>query len=155
MILAVGTAGAAILIACISLAVSIGSVVTTVVLWRRSGARVVVEVVAAYLALGNGNGGLYIGVEAANIGRAAVSISGWGYRLPNDTMLVMLHPLPFNPALPHRLEPGSSATWYMGADEFKRQLDGVGRRTAEAKGFVHLATGAKVFAKKQSGLAHL
>lgn len=148
--LAVGTAGAAIILSIVSIGISLASITTTVVLWRRSGARVKVTSATAYMVFGSDmdSENPRISVEAANIGRAPVSVTGWGFQLPGNATLVNLRPEAYQPTLPHRLEPGSSATWYMHARGVTEQLAERRVNPASVRAFVQLGTGAKTLAKK-------
>lgn len=148
-VIAIGTAGAALALASLSFVISLASLITTIVLWRRSGPRVRVTTGSAYLVFDGGvdTDTQYIAVEAANVGRAPVTISGWGIQLPGNAILANVDPAPWLPKLPYRLEAGASVTWHLDAATIRREAGARSVSLDVLRGFVQLATGEKVLAR--------
>jgi hypothetical protein len=52
----------------------------------------------------------------------AVKATGWGVHLPGNKNLVAMAPTtPWETSLPHCIQPGDEATWYLKADDVRRQ----------------------------------
>lgn len=92
-------------------------------------------------------------VRGRNVGRLAVDVTSWdiytgdgfGFTLPGYGP---------NPALPYRLEPGSTVTFYCPVADVRALFDGkkaIGETDSRARGSLTLGTGAIV----QSGLIQL
>ena len=54
--------------------------------------------------------GLYIAIEASNVGEIATTVTGFGFEHPGGQLLLWPEPLPTSDRLPKRVEPGESAT---------------------------------------------
>ncbi|TFD45375.1 hypothetical protein E3T55_18745 [Cryobacterium frigoriphilum] len=91
-----------------------------------------------------------IGVEAINSGVSAVRITTWGMELPNKSGgFVVANPLHYSTPLPHLLEPGTNAHFFLAAETLGANI----RHNAELspnqlRVFVKLATGQTIYAKK-------
>ena len=92
-----------------------------------------------------------IAVSANNVGRAPVSLTGWGLRLPHGRDVVFFEQTPGSgPALPLTLQPGHEATWHMMLDAVVASLaDRTSNRAFALHGFVRLGTGRTVLSKKK------
>lgn len=146
----------AISIAVLGLVLSTISLTWQVVQWKLAGSRVKVE---TRLAMGIGGQPLYdklLMITARNVGRTAISLTGWGLlhadrdaHVPGHTMDV-----PFNPAMPVRLEPGTAQDFYMALEPTVRQLTEMGvLPAARLYGFVSLATGKRAADRKPAPLS--
>jgi hypothetical protein len=96
----------------------------------------------------------FISVEAVNNGDRAVTITGWGIRLPGDRRVVVTRPVNWSTPLPHRLEPGSApAAFRMPADELRRLERDQGIPYDAMKPYVTLADGTEIAADRSVPLA--
>jgi hypothetical protein len=89
----------------------------------------------------------HVMVTAANKGHASVTFNSWGFDLGDDRSMVVLQPLPQSTPLPHTLDGGHEATFFMPLDEFEKSLRGNGLTSAQA--FVRLGNGKRVLSKKR------
>lgn len=85
-----------------------------------------------------------ISVTARNKGRLGVTVTAWGAELPNGASYVYWSPLPGNPSLPHRLEPGDEARWWMPLDALKKGLAEQGLGESKVAMYVGLGTGERL-----------
>jgi hypothetical protein len=123
------------------------------------GARVVVRVINAIPVYDLPDGAQepgehFVSVEAVNTGDEAVTITGWGVKLPGDRRIVVTRPVNWATPLPHRLEPGNAPTRFvMPADELRQ----VAREQAipydAMRPYVTLANGTDVSADRSVPLA--
>ncbi|HEY1445104.1 MAG TPA: hypothetical protein VGF51_09405 [Acidimicrobiales bacterium] len=92
-----------------------------------------------------------ITVTAHNVGRAPVSVTGWGLRLRHGQDVVFFEDTPTSgPALPLTLQPGYEATWHMMHDAVMASLaDQPTKRSFALHGFVRLGTGRTAISKKK------
>jgi hypothetical protein len=131
-----------LVIAVVGLALSVLALAWHIVSWRLTGSIVKVEV-----SHGLGVGGSWprlVGIEAMNVGRTAVSITGWGFRLPDGRTLWPAAGHPGNwagPPVPITLDPGHSASWQVNAETIRTSLLDEGVPDAKLRGFVNLGTG--------------
>lgn len=96
----------------------------------------------------------HVAVEAVNSGDQAVTLPGWGVKLPGDRRVVMTRPVSWSTPLPHRLEPGAPAAQFvMPADELRRLHRPDGIPFDSMHGYVTLADGAEVIATAPIPLA--
>lgn len=86
-------------------------------------------------------------IEAANTGRLGVSVTQWGAVLSKDWIYVQLRPLVGNEPLPHRIEPGDSASWWLPLADVRREMAKQGIKEAHVPMFVVLATGERLVTK--------
>ena len=139
----------ALVIAIYAALVATASVIAQVVTWRASGARV--KVTANYGLLVSGphvSDQQHVIVKATNKGRASVALTSWGFDLGGDRMMVVFKPLPQSTVLPHTLDGGHEASFFMPLDRFKDFLRKHGLRSARA--FVQLGNDKRVMAKKST-----
>lgn len=116
--------------------------------FRKSGPSVDVKASMSMPIFGTQMGDPHIQVEATNTGRAPVTLQGWGIALPGDRSIVMFHALPYSTPLPHRLEPHSSASFFVEVAEIQRGRRETGVPFSQMRPFVSLATGEKRYAKR-------
>ncbi|WP_066038642.1 hypothetical protein [Herbiconiux solani] len=92
--------------------------------------------------------GPYVGIEVRNTGAAPVQVTGWAVELPDGGKLVGVAPDPHmpNPALPHMLEAGTRATFYVRSAAIAQHAKG--KDVRELRVFVDLATGKRVYSKR-------
>jgi hypothetical protein len=82
-----------------------------------------------------------INIEASNVGRLGVSVTQWGAVISKDWIYMHFKPLAGNTPLPHRIEPGDSASWWLPLAELRQQMAKKGIKKADIPMFVKLATG--------------
>jgi hypothetical protein len=131
----------------LSLAVSTG---LTVWMWRWSGPRV--QVSAAQMVLATARSREEVTeIMATNSGRAAVNVTNWAVILPNGQGLV--YPILSQPsaALPHRLEPGSQASWFISTAVLVRDIEASGFSHEQVRARIHLGNG-KAVTRRRSGI---
>ena len=88
-------------------------------------------------------------IEARNVGASAVTVTNWGIALGRGGRnLVVLYPLPLSTTLPHRLEPGASMNLFVLADALAQAKIDNAVPLKRMRGWVGLATGKKVYAKR-------
>jgi hypothetical protein len=138
---------AALIVAILALLASIASLAWQVYSWRRSGPHVKVTVSNAIPMFDHGPGEHHIDVTAANRGRAATTVLSWGFSLPGDQSVVVTNASNWSAPLPHRLEPGSEASWSVEAAEIRQVAAEHGLRFSEIVPFVRVAGGARIHAK--------
>ena len=114
--------------------------------WRLSGPVVAVTVNNAFPTYGRDIGEHHVGINAANTGRAPVTVAGMGIELPSRENMLIIEPTAFSTPLPHRLEPGSSADFYILADQVRKIARERGYSPGQLRPWVSLADGSKVFA---------
>lgn len=80
-------------------------------------------------------------VEGRNVGRMPIDVTGFGVEL-NGFISYSLAGWQHNPALPHRLEPGSEVTFYVPLEDIQRAVDlSGGRYRGQLRGQLKLAIG--------------
>lgn len=157
---------AAILISVFSLAIAACSLGWQVAVWTLSGRRVRLRLLHGVAGRGGfavgavdrsettldltsmrrqgWDGPEVIGVEVVNVGRAPVSVRGYSVQAIGGGM--SLRPVGdiVGPALPFRLEPGESETWYSDARDARALLSSlaaIGRQSRSVRMAVSLGTG--------------
>lgn len=66
--------------------------------------------------------------------------TGWGIRIPDGRTLVVTTPTTmWEPRLPHWLQPGDEATWYLEANALREQAGALGCSYDDMRAFVHFA----------------
>jgi hypothetical protein len=118
-----------------------------VVTWRQSGAVVNVTVRTAMPTYGDQVGEPHVQVTAANKGRSAVTVNNWGLKLPDDRHMAITEPVPWSAPLPHRLEPGASASWYVLTKAITESCEHQGVRYQDLIAYVDLGDGRTIDAK--------
>jgi hypothetical protein len=94
-----------------------------------------------------------ISIRVRNTGRLGVSVTGWGVELPNKYTYIYWRPLPGNPKLDHRIEPGDEARWWLPLDALRRGLVEQGLGECEVPMFVTLGTGERVVTEHEMSVA--
>jgi hypothetical protein len=121
----------------------------SVVTWRRSGPVVRVTVKQAFPTYADHLGEPLICVTAQNSGRAPVTISSWGLRLPDGQTMMITEPFPLSNALPYRLEEGTSGSWYTDTLRVVEACKAHGVDYADLIAYVDLGNGQSVDAKRR------
>jgi hypothetical protein len=103
------------------------------------------EVANAFAAYDTHLGDWCASIEAINSGGSAVTLSGFGYQFPDGANLVSRAPEPGSTPLPHRLEPHTSATFMMGAEDILGECARRGIHPSDLKSWVQLQTGKTIF----------
>jgi hypothetical protein len=76
-----------------------------------------------------------------------VKATGWGVHLPGNKNLVAMVPTThWEPSLPHWIEPGDEATWYLTADDVRRQAEESKCKFGDIRGYVSFADGREISA---------
>ncbi|MGH2754172.1 MAG: hypothetical protein ACRDLB_07025 [Actinomycetota bacterium] len=93
--------------------VALASLGWQVIQWRLSGARIKVEDAHFGFAGTEPEPTEVIGFRARNVGRTVATVDAWGFETPDRQAIVFPRQPPqwSNPTLPHKIEPGHSATW--------------------------------------------
>lgn len=95
-----------------------------------------------------------VAVTVSNGTDRSVKAVGWGVHLPDKRNLVVLHrTTAWEPPLPHWIQPSDEATWYLLADEVRRQAQENGCAFRDMRAYVSLADGREVAAKTGLPLA--
>jgi len=90
-----------------------------------------------------------LGVTLYNRGTRRVCVSSWGVRLPDGGNIVTFEPVtPFEPRLPHWVEPGTNGTWYLEPAQVRRIASERGANFDDMRAWVSLADGRRVTAGK-------
>jgi hypothetical protein len=132
----------------------LGSLAWQVITWRQGGRRVKVTATQALPVFGSGASDWYMNVTASNVGRSPVTVRGWGLRMPDGKTMIMPSNLSWSASLPHRLEPGADASWYMPTTEVHKFCAEHGIRHQDMTAFVNLADGRTINARERGiGLA--
>lgn len=117
--------------------------------WKRSGPVIEVTAVNELPVFGDSVGeDWFIGVVASNKGRSPITVEGFGFRTPEGGNIVTMRPPAWSDLLPHRLEPGASATFRSPANEIRQVAAERGLALQKLRPFVHLAGDRYVFAKR-------
>lgn len=95
-----------------------------------------------------------ITIEARNLGRASVVVTGYGLEIRDGqggTIPGYLSPLPISPPVPATLNGGHGQTWYLREAGIVETLRSTGRRRpVRVAPFVTLGTGKTVYAKRRT-----
>lgn len=140
-------------IALIALALSVLSLIWQAWSWRHNGPVVKVNVANAITDAVTGEPEHYVAVEAVNTGRAATTITGWGFAMPDGANVYSTRALRISESLPCRLEPHSKATFYLEADDLRRVRAERGIAFSGMKPWVDLGSGKRVRCNKTVPLA--
>ncbi len=90
-----------------------------------------------------------VGVTLRNGGPDRVKVTSWGLILPGNRRVVATGRLsPIEPLLPHWVEPGDHAEWFLEAGEMRRQKAALGCRFRQMVPYVTLADGRELRAKR-------
>jgi hypothetical protein len=89
-------------------------------------------------------------VTARNVGRTQVSVTSWAFQLPSrEGVWPSMGSAWSGPATPYTVEAGHEAEWLVPEDSIRESLIGHGHHLpVELRGFVNLATGQKVVARR-------
>lgn len=130
----------------------VGALVWQMLTWRRSGHNVKVLRTQSWFTLSDGSlSDAMVCVTARNVGTSAVTLTGWGIQLGGRTAdnMTVLRPLPRTTELPHRLEPGTEAGFWVAA---RHLVEASAERRVpldQMRCWIGLATGRKVYAKRR------
>jgi hypothetical protein len=136
---------AALILGIIGAITGVGALAWQVITWGKSGAVVTVTTCQAFPI----DGDQLLHVSARNTGRSPVTVNEWGLRLPDGGSMVALYPALRSSPLPHRLEPGAEASWYVGTAEVARFCAERGTRQQDMIAYVDLADGRTISAKER------
>lgn len=88
-------------------------------------------------------------VSARNVGTGPVTVTSWGISMETRREnIVVVNPLQGSTELPHRLERGTSMSLFVRAADLMRARGERGVPLLRMRGWVGLATGQKVYAKR-------
>jgi hypothetical protein len=133
----------------IGTAAGVGALTWGVITWRRSGPVVAVDVNQGFPAYDGHVGDPITCVSATNTGRAPVTVTSWGLRLPDGQTMFVQQPFPGSDRLPYRLEQGASGTWSVETIQVAETCWAHGVNYADLRGCVNLATGQTVYARRK------
>lgn len=111
--------------------------------WRRHGE---VVTISRGMTVVTGPAGL-VGaaqVTAANTGHREVTVTEWGYELPNGDRIVPASTLPGSADLPHLLVPNSHGSWLMPSDDLLARCWEVGARHHQLRAYARLSNGRTI-----------
>lgn len=91
----------------------------------------------------------FVNVTARNTGRGPVTVTSCGLRVPGGGAFHAVRRLEVSTPLPHRLEPGTEAKWFVERNEILQGCSELGVRYQDLVGFVTLATGNTVLASRK------
>jgi hypothetical protein len=131
-----------------AIVVSCASLGWQVVSWRQSGAVVTVTARTAMPTYGDRVGDPHVQVTAANKGRSPVTVKNWGLKLPDDRHMAIMDHAPWSAPLPHRLEPGADASWYVLTKAIVESCQHNGIRYQDLIAYVDLGDGRTIDAKE-------
>lgn len=78
-----------------------------------------------------------------------VRATGWGVRLPWQRRMVVTMPRrAWEPRLPHWIQPGDSATWYLEVEDLRHRASTLGCAFAEMIAYVAFADGREIAADR-------
>ncbi|MGH3220238.1 MAG: hypothetical protein ACRDPY_16300 [Streptosporangiaceae bacterium] len=120
-----------------------------VLTWRRSGAVVSVTATQAIPTFGDNLGDPHVNVTASNKGRSPVTITSLGFKLRDDRHLAVMKWTPWSASLPHRLEPGAAASWYVPTNAITESTAHNGIRYQDLIAYVSLGDGRTIKAPKR------
>lgn len=121
--------------------VSIASVISQAVMWKRTGANVRVTTKFAYLPFESGALVEALCVSATNTGRSPIQINGWGFKLDDERQVVAMQPRRWNQVTPYTLDGGHSQDWTMPFEDMT--VEGMPAEWG-VRAFVNLGTGKTV-----------
>lgn len=133
----------------IAIVLSVVSLTWQVATWRRSGPVVKVLVSQSLPIYGNDAGDWHTGVTAQNTGRSPITVTSWGLRFPDGKTGTMTRNLPWSASLPHRLEPGADASWFIPTDDVRGMCAERGFRYHDLTAVVTLADGRTIAARRR------
>jgi hypothetical protein len=98
-----------VVLSIIAIVLSITSLAWQVASWKLSGPVVKVTAAQTLPVYGQSVGDWHVAVSAHNSGRAPVTVTGWGLRLPDRQTIAMIQNLPWSAALPTAWRPAPAA----------------------------------------------
>ena len=112
-----------------------------VITWRSSGPAVTVTATQAFPTYGDHVGDPLTCVTARNSGRAPVTVSSWGLRLPDGQTMFITETHVMSARLPYRLEEGASGAWYTDTTRIVETCKAHGVDYSDLTAHVNLANG--------------
>jgi len=109
--------------------------------WARSGPRIKVSVTYSAAVLDGFIGETHAVVQAVNSGRAAATVSGFGFDVPGGFSFVVTNPAPWSATLPCRMEPHSTASWHVSTEQLLAACRQNSIQPEDLRAFVNTATG--------------
>ncbi len=116
--------------------------------WRRGGAIVTVTATTAIPAYGPTLGEPHVEVTAVNTGRSPVTVNSWGLKLADGRKMAILESASWSASLPHRLEPGASASWCVETRAVTESAGHNGIRYQDLIAYLTLGNGRTVEARE-------
>lgn len=125
------------------------SLIWQVYTWRASGPKITVTCANVFPTYPDGHlGDHHFSVTATNHGRAAAKVTGWGFRAPDNSNMVIMHAVPFSTPLPAPIEPQTAISLYAPADDVIKTCQQRQVLVAGLRPWVRLATGREIFADR-------
>lgn len=138
-----------LVIAVLGLALAIAGFVWQLVTWRYEGAKIRVALSTVFPVHGDQLGDPHHCVTATNVGRSPVSLTNWGFELPDGGSTYMRRPLPISTPLPHTLDGGQQASFHCAYKELRASLHRSVPAGVVLRPYVSTALHGKVYAKQQ------
>jgi hypothetical protein len=132
-----------------AIVLSVVSIAWQVKTWRESGPVVQVTANQAFLTYGPEISDPHVDVTATNKGRAPITVKSWGLELPGGQHMAMLEYSRMSASLPHRLEPGADASWYVETKTVTEKCASEGVRYQDLTAYVTLGDGRTVKARRR------
>lgn len=143
---------AGLIIAVVAAVTGIASLCWQIAPRRRGAHNVKVTAKAALVALSdNSVTDWQVNVRPSNVGASPVSITGWGFELPDKRgSLYQVRRDVISTPLPHLLGPGTSIDLFMAQEEVLNALrvNAPGLKPSALRAYVTLGTGQTVYAKR-------
>lgn len=125
------------------------SLVWQIYTWRASGPKITVTCANVFPTYPDGHlGEHHFSVTATNHGRAATTATGWGFRTPDNSDMVMMQPVPFSTPLPAVIEPQAAISFYVQGGDVIKTCQQRHVPVSQLRPWVRLATGREAFAKR-------
>lgn len=115
--------------------------------WLRSGPVIKVTVSQTLPLYPNHAGDWHTSVAAVNSGRAATTITSFGFETADGRTLYTSSPAAWSDRLPHRLEPHSSASRHAPTDELTQTCADNSTQYQQLRAWVAGGSGKKVYAR--------
>jgi hypothetical protein len=142
---------APVIVSLLALVLSVASLSWQAWSWYHSGPVLRVKTADFWTDAGNPESQVpdhYVAITITNHGRAAATAQAWGIEDPSGESLTVPSPWPFSDALPARVEPHASASFYVRGATLEDHSEELGVPYKKLRPWVQLATGKKVYARK-------
>lgn len=104
-------AAAALVVSCLAILISLGTLGWNIYSWHHTGARLKVRATSLFTSHPIGGKAKYLAIEAINTGRTATTVTGFGFKIPSGEFLLLMESAIPTANVPSRLDPGDSMTF--------------------------------------------